>query len=108
MQRTVLIALALTVPGAGGCATAKNIGGADPKPFGGVTMSATDYFGGNGGGKHGGWAASFFWPLWLLDKPFSFAADVATLPYVIDFANRRPQRRPGDNGLSPNQPREEL
>lgn len=89
-------ALVAAVAGSG-CATARNVEKASPTPFGGTTMSCYDYLG--GGGQNTGFACAVMWPLWLLDKPCSFAGDVVTLPYVIwkrDAASRRPQR--GDDG----------
>lgn len=80
MRRTALIALTLTVTSVGGCATAKNVQRVQPEPFGGTTMKCHDFY---GGGQNGGFAAAGFWPLWLLDKPFSVVGDCVTLPYVL-------------------------
>lgn len=91
---------------AAGCATAKNIQNAGLRePYGGVRMKCYDFF---GGGQNGGFAAAAFWPIWLVDKPFSFVGDTVTLPYTLwvhrsphlaDF--RLPAVSPKSNGPPP-------
>jgi uncharacterized protein YceK len=97
------IALGLTVGGSG-CATALNIQDASlRKPYGGVTMPITEFFGGNESGEAAEYAALFFWPFWVLDKPLSLFADTLTLPYTL-YAQRTPQSPPKDQGPQPTQP----
>ena len=74
------MALGLTIAGSG-CATALNVQDASfCKPYGGFTMPINDFF---GGGEPAEWASLLFWPIWLLDKPFSLFADTPTLPYLL-------------------------
>jgi uncharacterized protein YceK len=77
--------MAVGLMGAGnGCATALNVQDASlRKPYGGVTMPITDFFGGCESGEFAEYASVFFWPLWLCDKPFSLLADTLTLPYTL-------------------------
>jgi hypothetical protein len=64
-----------------GCATAINTQNAALcKPFGGVTMSLTDFF---GGGSMSDPVSLLFWPIWLVDKPLSLVGDTITLPYTL-------------------------
>ena len=82
MRRVLLVgmALALAIAGAG-CATALNMQDAAlQKPYGGFLMKPDEFF---GGGHMGECSAILFWPMWLLDKPLSLAADTITLPYVL-------------------------
>ena len=66
---------------AGGCATALNLQEeSQRKPYGGFTMSVADFF---GGGDYGEASSILYWPMWLLDKPFSLFADTVTLPYTL-------------------------
>jgi uncharacterized protein YceK len=78
----LLFAMALTTAsGAAGCATAINIQDATlQKPYGGVTMSPADFF---GGGQISESVAVLYWPLWLVDKPLSLVGDTLTLPYTL-------------------------
>jgi uncharacterized protein YceK len=98
----LLMAMALGLSVAGtGCATALNVQDASlHKPYGGFTMPLTDFF---GGGEHGETAALLFWPVWLIDKPFSLFADTLTLPYIL-YAQRDAQAPPGDQGGQPSEP----
>ena len=77
------MALGLTVVGSG-CATALNIQDASRcKPYGGVAMPLTEFFGGGESGEASEYSALFFWPFWVLDKPLSLFADTLTLPYTL-------------------------
>lgn len=82
MRRMLLYAMALGLTIAGnGCATALNVQDASfCKPYGGFTMPMNDFF---GGGEPADYASLLFWPIWLLDKPFSLFADTLTLPYIL-------------------------
>lgn len=76
MRRSILSVLVASL-GASGCGTVMNVQQAEPKVFGGTQMSVSDFSGGHQfGGIVGG-------PVCLVDKPFSFAGDVVTLPYVL-------------------------
>lgn len=80
MRRNLLLATILAIP-SGGCATAINTQDAALcKPFGGVTMPLTDFF---GGGSMSDSVALLFWPIWLVDKPLSLVGDTLTLPYTL-------------------------
>lgn len=97
------MALGLTVAGAG-CATALNVQDASlRKPYGGVAMPPTEFFGGNESGEAAEYAALFFWPLWLFDKPLSLFADTLTLPYTL-YAQRAAQSPPKNQGPRPTLP----
>jgi hypothetical protein len=75
----LLLATILAIP-SGGCATAINTQDAALcKPFGGVTMPLTDFFGGSMSDA----VALLFWPIWLVDKPLSLVGDTLTLPYTL-------------------------
>ena len=89
MRRMILFAMGLACIAAGiGCATALNVQDASlRKPYGGVTMPITEFFGGSDSGEFAEYAAIMFWPWWLVDKPFSLVADTLTLPYLL--AERR-------------------
>ncbi|MGH7170475.1 MAG: YceK/YidQ family lipoprotein [Gemmataceae bacterium] len=92
MRQRLLLAMALgwTVVGTG-CATALNVQDASlRKPYGGVTMPITDFFGGGESGESAEYSSLFFWPFWLMDKPLSLFADTLTLPYTLN-AQRNPQ-----------------
>ncbi len=80
MRRTIHVVLILSLVCASGCATATNVKHANCKPFGGTKMNCVEFC---GGGQNGAFAVGLFWPLWLADKPLSFAGDVVTLPYVL-------------------------
>jgi uncharacterized protein YceK len=85
---------AVLLASAGGCATAINMQQADMrKPYGGVTMPLDDFF---GGGEAGDYVLVRFWPIWLLDKPLSLAADTLTLPYTlwVQRATWLPEKKP--------------
>lgn len=86
MRRMLHLALAFGSTLANlGCATALNIQDATlQKPYGGVTMPIVEFFGNTESAD----AASFlFWPVWVLDKPFSLFADTLTLPYIFYLRN---------------------
>jgi uncharacterized protein YceK len=85
--------LGLTVVGTG-CATALNIQDASRcKPYGGVTMPLTEFFGGCESGEASEYSAFLFWPFWLFDKPFSLVGDTLALPYTLR-AQRNTQSPP--------------
>lgn len=85
-----VMALGLMVV-ATGCATALNIQDAAlRKPYGGVAMSITDFFGGSDSGEASEYASLFFWPFWVFDKPLSLFADTLTLPYTL-YSQRNTQ-----------------
>jgi len=91
------MALGLTLAGSG-CATALNVqDDALRKPYGGVTMRLTDFFGGSESGPFSEYAALFFWPFWVVDKPLSFIGDTLTLPYTL-HAQRNDQSPPTSQG----------
>jgi uncharacterized protein YceK len=82
VPRKLLLAatLAMAIAG-GGCATAINTqDAAMRKPFGGVTMPLADFFGGDQTSDN---VSLLFWPIWLVDKPFSLVGDMLTLPYTL-------------------------
>jgi uncharacterized protein YceK len=77
---SICLMVALTVL-VGGCATAINMQDAAlRKPYGGFTMPLDDFFGGS---EAGDYVLVRFWPIWLLDKPFSLFGDTLTLPYIL-------------------------
>jgi uncharacterized protein YceK len=78
----LLFAMTLGLTFAGlGCATALNIQDATLcKPYGGVTMPITQFFGNNEASEA---ASVLFWPWWLFDKPLSLVGDTLTLPYIL-------------------------
>lgn len=81
MRRKVLIAIAFAASLAGGCATALNLQDESlRKPYGGFTMSVADFF---GGGDFGEASSILYWPMWLIDKPFSLLGDTVALPYTL-------------------------
>jgi uncharacterized protein YceK len=80
VRRMLPLVLALTLVG-GGCATALNLQDESlRKPYGGFTMHLADFY---GGGDFGELSGILFWPVWLVDKPLSLAADTVTLPYTL-------------------------
>ncbi len=80
MRRMFFLTTILAFAGSG-CATAINTqDAAMRKPFGGVTMSLTDFF---GGGPMSDTVSLLFWPIWLVDKPLSLVGDTLTLPYTL-------------------------
>ena len=94
------MAVGLTVVGSG-CATALNVQDAALcKPYGGVTMPLTDFFGGNQSGEFSEYGAMFFWPFWIIDKPFSLFADTLTLPYTL-YAQRNAASPATNQSLQP-------
>lgn len=97
------MAVGLAVVGSG-CATALNVQDAAlRKPYGGVTMRLTDFFGGGESGEFSDYGAMFFWPFWVLDKPLSFVGDTLSLPYTL-YAQRNTQSPPTNQGLQPTPP----
>ncbi len=72
---------AVLVVSVSGCATAINMQqAAMRKPYGGVNMCLDDFFGGS---EAGDCVLQRYWPIWLLDKPFSLFGDTVTLPYTL-------------------------
>ena len=91
-RMAVCLMVALTVS-LGGCATAINMQNVTMrKPYGGFTMPLDDFFGGN---EAGDYVLLRFWPLWLLDKPFSLFGDTVTLPYTLWLQRESWLRRDG-------------
>jgi uncharacterized protein YceK len=81
MRRMLLLAATWGAIIASGCATALNMQDATlRKPYGGFTMSPTEFFGGD---QYAEVVSYLFWPMWLLDKPLSLCADTVTLPYTL-------------------------
>jgi uncharacterized protein YceK len=82
VRRMLHLAMALGLTFVGlGCATALNLQDASlRKPYGGVTMPILEFFGNNESSEY---AAVFFWPWWLIDKPLSLVGDTLSLPYLL-------------------------
>ncbi len=97
MRRAIHVVLILSVLSGTGCATGMNVKHANCKPFGGTKMNCVEFC---GGGQNGGFAAAVLWPLWLADKPLSFAGDVVTLPYVL-WQREELRKRPAPKEEAP-------
>lgn len=102
MRRKLLVAMVLGLTVASmGCAATLNVQDASRcKPYGGVAMPLTEFFGGDESGEAAEFGAFLFWPFWLLDKPLSFVVDTLTLPYTLYvqrdtlFPARKPRAKP--------------
>ena len=98
MRRVILLAMALMVSSACGCATALNMQDATMhKPYGGFTMPLDEFCGGGVGGEY---TAIICWPIWLADKPLSLFADTITLPYLL-WLQRDARQPPNEQSAAP-------